>query len=439
MQHVSLPSSRAVDGPSRNNSQLSSLTDERLSKAICVICLHLPDFELNLFDDRQTLADSNNSEQDALQLSRLKLAQIEFGLESSNEIAAGLDDGLENTATTYKCSVGGCSLQVTSKDNMLMDILTTGTLEPDAMESNIRLRACHSSLHTAPSTIPVQATTIAAHVASQLMISLDIDCMKFFTDSLASTLSSPIYCYAKDPSGSETYSASSQSTISTLWSLIYDLSTSLGPHYGASIQMSEPGELTTDNAICRLILSNVSIQVPNTRSSNIEARYLFAFEGIEATFGHVGLIGHFSSLLEQQCGGGIQWRSIWSGLESDSFYFIKSTQSLISVDCDSEVVVPPFSVEWDSNKSDVKTRNLIESFLNVSSVMPSIGMKLYFLIPQTSSKSDVPSAARRLHRLVGSYHSKALKLIYSLENKVESMSLSLFAKEMERVGMMSLG
>ena len=41
--------------------------------------------------------------------------------------------------------------------------------------------------------------------------------------------------------------------------------------------------------------------------------------------------------------------------------------------------------------------------------------------------------------MVGSYHNKVLKLISALESKVERLSLSLFAKEKEHVGMMSLG
>ena len=81
-------------------------------------------------------------------------------------------------------------LQMMSKNHVLINILTTGTEESDSDESimseanNVLFRACHSSLDG-----EVVASTVAAHVASPLMVHLDIDTIKFFTDRLASALS----------------------------------------------------------------------------------------------------------------------------------------------------------------------------------------------------------------------------------------------------------
>jgi hypothetical protein len=143
--------------------------------------------------------------------------------------------------------------------------------------------------------------------------------------------------------------------------------------------------------------------------------------------------------LEQKCGRDDDWQTVLGGAtDCSTFYLLKSRLCVLAANGDSHMfVVPSHSIDWSSNRGDVQKKELIESFLRIGTGLSSTTMKLFYLLPGTSSKSDVASNTKGMHSMIGNYHSKVMTILYDMEDKIEKLRLSLFMKERERVGMMA--
>ncbi|KAL3803648.1 hypothetical protein HJC23_003702 [Cyclotella cryptica] len=435
MRHAYSRSPDSSDEPLCTKSQLAGETEDCSTKTILVVCLHVPELEFNMFEDR-------THPQGLLHLSRLLLRQVEFGFESTCGLSENYGD---RTTTLYKCVLEGFAFQVISKEYNLIDFVTTGIGASNVAASvksflhhnevktqsggNVMIRVLHNSLQREVLGSSVQTSTSVMDISSLVVVSLDIDTIKMFSEFVIGALSTPVYFYARS-TRANAFESIAQSTISALWSSLSELM--------ALSQSSDAGCCETDTAFTRLLLSNLLVQVPNTSLSTNDANFWFSFDAVELAYCYAGSMKECADLLfEQRCGRGDDWRTVLGdATDCNSFYLLKSRLSVLIADGDIyRFVFPPFSVDWSSTRGDVQINDFIESFLSVGTVLSSATMKLFYLLPSASSKSSMTSTAKEMHNMIAKYHSKVMTIFYDLEDKVERMRLFLFVKERERVAM----
>ena len=411
------------------NAQIARNVNDETVNAVSVVCIHVSDVMLTLASNR---ADSD----DVLNLARLRITRIEFGLEFACNVVAN------DMLSVYKCIVESFSLQMMTKDHELVDILKIGTGSDEQLpiqeksQISIMLRACHSSNYLSSSE-STGTSTLAVDVISPLIVSLDIDVMKTFIDTAIGVFSAPVYFYSKTATDGDTYDASTQSTMIALLSMIFEL-TALGNSSASNPEKQEPVlKGMSGTAFTRVMFSHVLVEIPKTGSIHNNAKFLLTFEDVDFVIGHSGTLR--SPLLKQHCGHDTQWINIVGSVRSpDSFYAFKSNQSLISVDGCEKVLMPSFSVDYSSTTGDDVTKDLIDTSLTLAILMSHISMKLYFMIPSSSSKSRFVQSAREIHNAIGCYHSKVVRLLYSSEDAIDKLRMALFAKERERLSMLAL-
>lgn len=432
MRHAQSHSPDTSDHSLCTKYRLADETEVYPTTTIVVVCLHVPELEFNMFDDR---AHSKGP----LHLSRLMLRQLEFGFESSCDVAVNHDDRL---TTVYKCVIEGFSVQMISKDYSLIDFVTTGMEVPETAASvksflhhdevepqsdgHVMIRVWHDSGTS------TETSTSAVDISSLMIVSLDIDAIKVFSDFVISALSAPVYFYSRSTRGNA-FECSAQSTISALCSSVSEV---LASSHSSNTSGSETG-----TAFTRLRLSNLLVKIPNSSLSTNNANFWSSLDDFEIAYCFSRSMEDPTELLLQKCGRGNDWQTVLGGTtDCNPFCLLKSKLSVLIADGDSFMFVfPTISIDWRSNKGYVEIHNFIETFLSVGSALSSVTMKLFYLLPGGSSSSKMSSPAMDTHCMIASYHSKVMTILYNLEEKVEKMRLSLFVKERERVGMMALG
>jgi hypothetical protein len=408
-----------------NNAKLAVAASSESSTMVMVVCLHTPEISLNLSSIR---ADQSN----ALKLCSLKLRRMEFGAETT----CVMDEGcLKTLAANKKCIIGGLSIQTVTKNCELVDLMTIGIQSlikdssSESEEESIMMRACQS-LHD-PNLI---ISTIAVDVSSPLSIQMNIDAIQTFYDVAIKALTAPVYFYTK--SGQDRYETYTQSTMTALLSIIDTSAPLTSPAYVETFTSSSKAE----TLFTRLLISNASVQISDTAAANTDARFLLSFNDVDLIVGRLSEICQLEHpIFTYQCGRGNHWRNIVGEISTtDTFYSLKSTQSLVSIDECNKDIIPAFPIDWNSIQGDEKVKNMIDTSISIGTLMSYLGMKFYFMIPGPSSKARVASSTRELHGAIAKYHSRMLGLLSNSETKIEQLRLLLFSKERERVGMMAI-
>lgn len=405
----------------RQQSASASLVKDAITT---VVCVHVSAISI-------TLATRQSNQNSILKLCVLKLGNIEFGLES---ITAIRPDSKIEKSEVHKCIIGGLLIQIITNDGRLVDLMTIGmqdcTLAPEDGASeregeSIMLRACHL---LGDSSSGKQSASLAVDVASAVTISLDINAIQAFCDVAINALSSSVYFYTR--SDRDAFETSTQPLMAALLSFMSPAPSS----YTTFIKTK------AKTSFMRMLFSKISLHVTNTAAVNDKAIFTLGIVGADLTAGQIVADIHpESTILKQQCGRGDKWCSIIRRVDCiDTFYALKLEVSLMSVDGCREVM-NRFSVDWNSIDGNEKVKELIDASLTVGMLMAHLGMKLYFMLPSKLSKSRVPKGTREIHSMIGRYHSDMLRIFLRSEGMIEQMSLTIFAKEKERLGLLSLG
>lgn len=430
MNHHMTKIMRCAQKHSYGHDGRQSTMDNTIHAMTSIVCVHISDVSI-------ILATNGTRRGGMLQLCALELRNIEIGSEST--ISPNVDSNVD-ALDVHKCVIGGFSMKMLSKNSKkFIDLVSIGmgdlasTFDDSASgggEGSIMLRACRSSSNTHPTTL-----TVAVDVASALAVVLDIAAIQAFYDDVAmNVLSAPVYFYIKtDHNTIETFT---QPLMAALLSYMFDVSASIGNSEVPNANKK------LDTSFIRMLLSNVSVKVSNTASANADANFLLTFDRIDLTVGHLGSKAQLDSpLMHRRCGRDDQWRTTMIGRISSpgTFYALKSIISLISADERSKEVFPAFSIDWNSIDGDEQAKELIDTSLTVGMLMSFLGMKLYFMLPNKSSKSLVAKDTRDIHSMIGRYHSEVLGILSHSEEMIEQLRLLLFGKERERLGMLSIG
>jgi hypothetical protein len=393
------------------------------NETVSVVCVHVSRIALNL------ASIGVNRSGDLLNLSRLTLSGIEFGSETTCTVA----DERKMTLSVHKGVVGSFSLQIFSTSNDVIDVVTIDT-ESNEVGSSVMFRASSSSCQPSGTS----AQTLVIDVASPVIISLDLDAIKAL-DIAIGTFSAPVYFYSRGRARQPIFESSTQPTMLALLSLIFEVMSSINSE--DNTKSHTLGTNVMMDIFTRILLNKVLVQIPNTAAAKSDAKFLLAFDDIDVIVGHSGSISDLrSSILQHDCGRGDKWQALIGRIKRpDTFYAIKSKQSLVSIDDGPYNLVPSFSIDWSSDTGEEKVKDLIDTSLTVGSLMSYLGMKLYFMIPHASPKSKAATSMKELHNMVGHYHSKILRLLCNTDKTIDLLRLCVFAKERERIGMMALG
>ena len=395
-----------------SSNQIQQTTDT--SEVTSVVCVHVSEISLKLA--------TNRKQDEVLYISHVHVRRVELGVESSSNIE-GTD-----ALSVHKCVVGGFSLQSISSDiHRFTDIVSTG-METNADQSAdsmaIMLRACHSSGRIFPTT-----STYSLDSASPLVINLDIDAMETFKDIAIRAFNEPVYFYSRSRVCPDDYETSTQPTMIALLSLLFEPLTSLDSF--------QPNPNTT--VLTRILLNNMTVNIPsNADGSNTD--FLLTARDVDVT---VGSINHTDAgpLLKHRCGrDNIIWEDIvGNDTTPGTFYAFKSRQSLMSLDGARQgILIPEFHLDWSSAKGEDIVKKLIDTSVTIATLLSYISMKIYFMMPtMTTSKSRLTSPDKEFHSRIGHYHSTMIRLLSSAEDTIERLSLSLFSKERERLGMLA--
>lgn len=416
----------AIIRSNRDDVQVAKRVNDDTIDTVSIVCIHMSEVVL-------TLASNMSDSDDEINLLCLRMTRIEFGM----EFACNMD--ANNTLSVYKCIVQSCMLQMTGIDHKLVDFLKIGTTSDEKLhtqegsQNNIMMRSCHSS-NSLTSSDSTGTSTLAVDLMSPLIITLDVDLMKAVIDNAIEAFSVPVQFYSKASVDGDTYDVSTQPMMIALLSLIVEISESFD-----NTEKQKPLHREMSNSeFTRVILSHVFVEIPKTGTTENNAKFLLTLEDIDFV---VGLSGSMSALnlLKQHCGHDTQWMNIVGSIRSpDSFYAFKSKQSLISIDDCKKVLMPTFLIDYCSTTGDGVTKDLIDTSLTLARLMSHISMKLYFMIPSSSSKSRFVSSVREIHNTIGYHYSRIVRLLYSSEDVVDKLRLALFAKERERLGMIAL-
>lgn len=419
-------------------SQSVYTNDENSYIKMGVVCVHLPSLELKILRE--------HTDAHPQLLCRLTASQFEFGME--------YDIRSRHHSTLHKCSVGGLSLEVCCSGDVeaerMVQILSIGggtsSLANEAfaeagkvaLDEGVSLRAEQAS------TGESSTSSLSVDLSAPVVIDLNFDAIKSCSDLAYGTLMAPVYVYSKRPGGTFGPDAQ-QSIVSLFWS-------SLPSSSQTNVSASDNND---GNELYRLTLLRLFVLVPRSSAVGCTSdSFGLVFNDVELAFGQHGRIDGTknTSLMRKNCGSiGETWQQRYSlaakeSMDPNTFYAVRSTYSILDIENSQSnhqinAVVPTQAVDWSSTTTDsfniALLKGVIATATKAGMSFSSIGMKLYYLMPGMSTRSELSLSARQLHNMIGNYHHKVLRIIGHLNDEVETLRHSLFAKERERVGVLA--
>lgn len=430
-------------------------------KTTSIICLHLPELDINLWGGR---ANTNgrrpgNAEVKNELLCRVRASGFEFGVEITNIPSQ------DTLASVYKCAITSVLLDICSRaDNSMIQILTMGTVASES--SHLVEKACRFLFGSESRGVQqkrgfflrsestshgnTQSSANAVEISAPLSVDLNLPEIEFFMNLVVECLLSPVFVGTGRQIGQTLLG-------SALWSTISKMVSLFGSPAPEPTEMEDIGGVA--NSLFRIYLQQLLMLVP----SNDESRGPFGLTCTDVEIASGGSREHTTcrQVMNKSCGfGGQTWLNAFSfpeDVESSSpsdFYVLKSTHGMVRVErnvtTQFETIFPSSSINWSlpaglghsstAPPFDVfAAKELCLLMMNMGMPLSSLYFKLYKLSPQNEAQeSEFSLAAVRLHDSLGSYHRKMHACIEKMSAEVDQLTNAVFLKENERVGALAL-
>jgi len=476
-------SSSNVDEVILTNSR-SADEDIAVRPTFSVICIHVPELDLNLWGELQPSTSTaarlanevyplQTNQKMSLEtqlkhnlLCRVQARQFEFGMEFTNLL---LPTEKQSTGAVHKCglqsvlveicsqNVGGATFKMikilslgneTSVGAHLVEKVSAFCFPGDRVSKRgFFLRSENESDETLPST-----SANSVEIASPLIVDLsDLNAIEFFLNLLVECLLAPVFVASKTR-----FRQIGQIPLgSAMWEASMKLSSLLSTPQSKMTENNDEG----GDSLFRLFLYRLLVLVPSKGYDS----FGLLFNDVEVAIGesqcnNTDVTSCYRRVVGKHCGYRDQtWLKQFHLLgegttSSNSFYALRSKHSLLGLGKSEAptIVIPETSINWSlpvglgcwsSNAPPFDVfamKDLGLSLMDGASPLSSLYFKLYKLSQNGSAQSDFSLAATRLHNSIGSYHRKMHGVICQMNAEVESLRNAVFSKENERVGALAL-